>query len=217
MLAALMDVLALLSSSQGRRDQIPNQALAKTLAASGDTAAIADLMRIVTGGKHAARHDAIVVAYEVAATKPELMRAHAETFFKLLSDKDNRMRWGAMDAILHLLDLMPERVMKDLNALCEAADTSSVIAKDRLMAILSKLNANPAFAPVVTPVILTRLRYAAVNQTPMYAELAAETISDADLPELLGILEARYDNISYPAKKARLAKLQRTLEKRLKG
>jgi len=206
-----MDILAELSSNQGRRDQDPNQALAKKIAVEDDRAACAALIDIVQNGKRAARHDAIVVAYEVATAKPELMRDHAETFFALLSDSDNRMCWGAMDAILHLADLMPARVMADLDALCTAADTSSVIAKDRLMALLAKLNGYPEFAPTVTPVILNRLRHAAVNQFPMYAELAAETQPANEMNSLVSIIETRRDTISYPAKKKRLDKLLRKI------
>lgn len=66
---------------------------------------------------------------------------------------------------------------------------------------------NEKFAPVVTPVILQRLRNTAVNQFPMYAELAAPGIRAEDMADFRTILIARHDNISYPAKKKRIMKL----------
>lgn len=117
-----------------------------------------------------------------------------------------------MSAIAALADTVPEKLMSAIDDILRASDASSVIAKDKAMAILARLNAEPRFHDILTPVILQRLATATVNQTPMYAEMAAESMQPKDLPRFREIVRQRQSEISYPAKKARLEKLLRRLE-----
>jgi hypothetical protein len=79
------------------------------------------------------------------------------------------------------------------------------------MSILAKLNGHPQYTRVVAPVLLQRLRNGAVNQFPMYAEMAAETIGKDNLPQFIAILKQRRTTISYPAKIDRIDKLLKNL------
>lgn len=202
-----MTILSELSSSQDRRDQGPNRALAARLAASGTEAEIAELFGIVRSGKRAAAFDAIVVIFEVAGLAPKRILPHADDLLGFLKSKHNRVVWGTLDALEALCAPMPEAIMAHLNEILDAADRGSVIAKDRTMSILAQLNRIDRFHAIVTPVILQRLTHAAVNQTPMYAEMAAPTMRSVDIPGFRAVVSRRLSEISYPAKRKRLEKV----------
>lgn len=79
------------------------------------------------------------------------------------------------------------------------------------MSLLAKLNRHDQFAKIITPIILNRLRHAAVNQIPQYAEVTASTIREADRPAFIKIVKNHRDTISYPAKKKRLTAVLKTV------
>ncbi|MCB9992373.1 MAG: hypothetical protein H6873_01815 [Hyphomicrobiaceae bacterium] len=203
------DLKSALASALGRRDEKPNIALAERLAATGTPADAAALMNLLRSGSKAERHDAIKVAYEWAERDPRLLAPHFDVALGLLQTKDNRMIWGLMALLNHLTPVVPEQAEAALDRILAAADASSVIAKDNAMAILARLVARPDFAEIVIPVALQRLKYAAVNQTPMYAEMLGPTMPAHAWPHFAAIVEARLAEIGQPAKKKRLSAVLR--------
>ena len=202
-----MSVRDKLASALDRRDEEPNIALARELAQSRDKSEIAALSELLTTGTKPERHDAIKVLYELGERAPELISPHLEVFLALLTTRDNRMLWGALSAIDTLGATCPDKLMPQLDRILDAADRSSVIAKDKTMHLLATLNGHKKFSPIIEPVLFERLKHAAVNQFPMYAEFAATTVSANSRSELMAIIKDRSATISYPAKKARLEKL----------
>lgn len=207
-----MTIEARLATALERNDEQPNIALAEALARSGNRADIAELAGLLTTGTKPVRHDAIKAFYELGERRPDLISPYLDRLIGLLATKDNRMLWGAMSALAALAPGQAEKLMPHLNQVLDAADRSSVIAKDKCMTILAALNSNARFTGIVTPVILNRLRHAAVNQTPMYAELAASTIAPADIPAFREVIEQRLAAMSFPAKRKRLEKVLKALD-----
>ena len=201
----------LLASALERNDERPNVALAETLTAAPDEAAVAELAALLVKGDTAQRHDAIKVLYELGERDPNQIAPHFDTFIALLATRDNRMRWGTMSALAALAPIRQTALFAHLDAILDAADAGSVISKDKAMKLLADLNAVPALNPKVTPVILERLKVSAVNQVPMYAEFAAPTIADKDKPAFAKIVSDWHEKIPMPAKKKRLEKVLRTL------
>ena len=200
-----------LSSALGRRDQAPNRALAEKIATSNDRSAVADLLDLVAGGKAAEKNDAIAVVYEAGRINPALIVPHREALLDLLVSKNNRVLWGALTALDIICDVDPAPLMARLGEMLDAADRGSVIAKDRTMSILVKLNAHPEYAPIVTPVILQRLQNAPTNQFPTYAQMVATNLAADHVPQLINILEKRRTSISYPSKIRTIDKLLKRL------
>jgi hypothetical protein len=62
-----------------------------------------------------------------------------KSFSDLLSNKDNRMQWGAMTALHAIAPVKPQEMRELLPALAEVADKGSVITRDQFVAILVKL------------------------------------------------------------------------------
>ena len=201
-----MSVLGKLASALGRNDEQPNVELAEALAAKPDAAAIAELAGALATGTTAVSNDAIKVLYELGALKPELVAPHAPAFLKLLSGKNNRNVWGALQAIETITSLQPAAVLAQLPAILVAADKGSVIAKDKAVAILVKLAAAGHGAKAL-PVLLERLEDAAPNQFPMYAEQALPVIDAAHRAAFVRLLEARLSLIEASAKRTRVEKV----------
>jgi hypothetical protein len=202
-----------LSSTLGHRDQAANIALAKTIARTADTDAIEKLVALLKTGTKPLKHDAIKTLYEISTQRPDLLAPHVDHVFPLLASKDNRMIWGSLTLLDSLVHTIPNKLAENLNAILDATDRSSVVAKDKCMHLLSQLNSYQRFGPIVEPVMLDRLRHAAVNQFPMYAEFAASSVSEASKADLIAIIQQRKNTISYPAKQARLEKLLQKISK----
>ncbi len=206
-----MSVLGRLAGALGRNDERPNVELAEALAARPDKAAIAEMAEALSSGRVAVQNDAIKVLYELGERQPELVAPHAASFFALLKSKNNRNVWGAMSAIDTIASVRAKEVAAQLGDILAAADKGSVIAKDKAMSTLSKLAL--AGEPKAMPALLDRLADAALNQFPMYAELALPAVSEKHRARFREILETWLRTIELPAKRARVEKALRTLGK----
>jgi hypothetical protein len=205
-----MSVLQKLAGPLGRDDERPNVELAEALAASGDKAAIDELVEALTSAPVAVQNDAIKVLYEIGALKPELVAPHANAFLKLLGSRNNRNVWGALQALDSIAGVAPKVLEANLEAILAAADKGSVIAKDKAISILAQLAA-AGFAAKALPVLLESLQGAAPNQFPMYAEIAAPVIDATHKSAFRKILESRLGRIDAPAKRARVEKVLKKL------
>ena len=201
-----MSVLSKLAGSLGRRDEQPNVDLAEALVKKRDAASIKELVNALTGGAMAVQNDAIKVLYEIGARKPDLVASHAGAFLALLKSGNNRNVWGALQALESIADLRAKELAAHLAEILHAADKGSVIAKDKPIAILAKLAA-AGFAKEAVPVLLARLKDAAPNQFPMYAEQALAVVTPAHSLAFEAILRARLAKIVPPSKRKRVEKV----------
>jgi hypothetical protein len=206
-----MSVLDRLASALGRNDERPNVELAQALASKPDEKAIAELVEALSAGTSAQQNDAIKVLYELGERAPDLVAPHAEAFLALLSSKNNRNVWGAMQALDAVAQQDPDAVFAALPQILAAADRGSVIAKDKAMSILTQL-ASVGLASQVMPIFLARLEGSAPNQFPMYAEFGALVMDEAHKDAFVSILLARVGKFA-PAKRARVEKVLRKLSK----
>lgn len=208
-----MDVLQRLASNLGRRDEEPNIELARDLATRQDSASIAVLADAMLTAKTPVRHDAVKTLYEIAARKPDLVAPHAAAFLTVLKGKDNRMIWGALTALDAIAASEPALIAANLTAILDAADRSSVIAKDKAVSMLATLAAQSPPSKLAWRRMIDILHTSADNQTPMYAEAALRAAPQNDPAELAAVVQQRADRMAQPAKKARLEKVLRQLAK----
>jgi hypothetical protein len=199
-----------LSGALDRRDEGPNEELAAELAASGDKEGIAELVNLVRTGKERQRNDAIKVLYEIGARKPELIGSYCGVFLEALGSKTNRQVWGAMTALDSVAEIRAAEIAAELPKVIAAADRGSVIAKDRCTSLLVKL-ARAGYADKAVPMLVDRLKDAAPNQFPTYAEETASVITPEQKPGFLAIVRGRLDDMMQRSKRDRLEKLLRKL------
>jgi len=204
-----MSVLDRLASALERNDERPNVELAEALVAKPDKRAIAELTEALSSGTTAQQNDAIKVLYEIGERAPELVAPHVEAFLALLKSRNNRNVWGAMSAIDTIAAVRAQEVAAHLKDILAAADKGSVIAKDKAMSILAKLAL--AGNTKAMPALLERLDTSAVNQFPMYAELALPAVGEHKA-KFQSILERRLGELP-PAKRTRVEKVLRKLQR----
>ena len=81
-----MPVLQKIAWFQGRRDEVPNQELAKELAESEDRAGIQEIAENLWHSEKNVRSDCLKVLYEVGYLRPELVDSYAKDFLRLLKE-----------------------------------------------------------------------------------------------------------------------------------
>jgi hypothetical protein len=205
-----MSVLEKLAGALGRNDERPNVALAEELVANPNAKAIDELVAAIAAGRQAIANDAIKVLYEIGERRPELLKGRAPAFLAQLKSRNNRMVWGALTALAAIAKTESKAVAAGLDEILAAADKGSVIAKDMTIKILANL-ASSGHAARTVPILIGRLRDAADNQLPMYAELTAPVIDAAHRTAFVSVIEARLKTLPQPAKRARVERVLRRL------
>src|SRR5512145_1002198 len=112
-----MSIIDKLAHSRGRRDEVPNQELARDLAAKKDKKGIREIAENLWNKDRNIQADCIKVLYEIGAIEPSLISGYVEDFVKLLKSKNNRLVWGAMTALGAAAQAAPEAVFKHLDAI----------------------------------------------------------------------------------------------------
>ena len=90
-MASVLDKIAFY---RNRRDEVPNQELARDLATSGDRAGIQVIADNLSNKNKSVRSDCLKVLYELGYINPDLIADHVGRLLALLNSKDNRMVWG---------------------------------------------------------------------------------------------------------------------------
>lgn len=208
-----MSIVPLLASSLGRKDEEPNKALAKALAASNDVRAVAELVGLFQQKDKNLPSDSIKVLYELAELAPELVAPHASIFVDLLRHQNNRLVWGAMTALDMIAGLQPKIVYASLSEILKVADAGSVITKDHAVGMLIKLMGLSEFRAEAFRHLLEQLQKAATNQLPMYAEQTATVLPSEYKAELAALLIRRLPEVEKESKQKRIEKVIRRLQK----
>lgn len=201
-----MSVLERLAGAMDRRDERPNVELAEDIVARHDSAAVAELAGAVRSGTARQANDALKVLYEIGTRDPALVGGQSPVFIQALGSANNRTRWTGMMALDTVAETRAEALVADLPAILEAADRGSVIAKDRCNSILVKL-ARAGYADKAVPLLVERLRHAAPNQFPSYAEAMAPVLPPEARPGFLAVLRDRLGKIGQESKRKRVEKL----------
>ena len=201
-----MTVLDRLAGALDRRDEQPNVALAEDIVARDDKAAIVELAEAVRSGPARQANDALKVLYEVGARRPDLVGGQCPVFIEALKSSNNRQLWGAMTALDAVAEQRAETLVAELPAIIAAADRGSVIAKDHCNSILVKL-ARAGYGDKAVPLLVERLKSAAPNQFPTYAEEMAPVITPEAKPGFLAVLKGRLDGMVQASKRKRVQKL----------
>ena len=205
-----MTVLDRLSGAMDRRDEAPNVALAEEIVARRDMAAIAELAGAVRSGPARQAGDALKALYEVGARAPEMIAAQCPVFLEALRSSNNRKVWGAMTAIDAVAEQRAATLVAELPAIIAAADRGSVIAKDHCNSILVKL-ARAGYGALAVPILVERLKTAAPNQFPTYAEAIAPVLTPEARPGFLAVLRGRIGTIMQESKRRRVEKVMAKL------
>lgn len=206
-----MTVISKLAYSLNRRDEVPNQELAKQIVAENDKNGIKELVENLDNKNKDIQSDCIKVLYEIGERKPALIAEYAKDFVALLDNKNNRLQWGAMTAINTNTLENPKVVHSALKKIIAVADSGSVITKDYAVNILISLCSLKPYAAEAFSLLLEQLANSPVNQLPMYAEKALPVITDKSKAQFIKVLSSRLSDIEKDTKRKRVEKVIKKL------
>jgi len=192
-----MSILNRLASLQNRRDEVPNQELARDLAAKKDKAGIREIAENLWNKDKNIQADCIKVMYEIGALEPELITRYAEDFVKLLKSRNNRLVWGAMTALAEVAKADAEVVFENLDAIKKAKETGSVITIDNAISALAlTAAADPKYNKVIFPYLLSHLSSCRPKEVPQHAERTFPAVNSGNKNEFIKLLEKRMEDLS---------------------
>lgn len=192
-----MSVLSRLASSQNRRDEVPNQELARDLAAKKDKAGIREVAENLWNKDKNIQADCIKVLYEVGYIDPALIAGFAEDFIKLLKSKNNRLVWGGMTALAAVAKTNADVVFKNLDAVKKAKETGSVITVDNAISTLAFTAAKDKnYNQAIFPYLLKHLSTCRPKEVPQHSERTIPAVNAGNKSEFIKVLEKRMEDLN---------------------
>ncbi len=192
-----MTVLDRLACSLGRRDEVPNQELARDLAAQKDAAGIREVAEGLWNKDRNIQADCLKVLYEVGYMEPSLIADYVDDFVKLLKSKNNRLVWGGMIALGLAAQANPDAVFRNLDAIQKAKEAGSVITVDNAVATLANTAAaNAKYNDAIFPYLLEHLKTCRPKEVPQHAEKTLPAVTASNKADFIAVLETRMEDQS---------------------
>lgn len=177
---------------QNRRDEIPNQELARQLAETEDTAGIQEIAENLGNKNPNIQSDCLKVLYEIGYLKPELIAGEVNTFIKLLGHKNNRMLWGGMIALGTIADLKPQEIWAARREVMRVMEQGTVITLVWGVKTVAKVAAaDPAYNAELFPVLLKILQTCIPRDVPTHGESILCAVDASNREQFLAALESR--------------------------
>jgi hypothetical protein len=192
-----MSVLKRLARSQGRRDEVPNQELARDLVRRTDKDGIREIAEHLFDKSKDVQADCIKVLYEVGYLEPALVAPYAEDFIALLSRKNNRLVWGGMTALATVAALKPEVVLSHLPEIRRAMQAGSVITVDGgVLALARAASTSSRINAIIFPHLLAHLKTCRPKDVPQHSEKALAAVQPSNRAAFIKTLEQRMTDLS---------------------
>ena len=192
-----MSVLDKLAHSLGRRDEVPNQELARELAEKKDEEGIREIAENLWNKDKNIQADCIKVLYEIGYIEPKLISEYAEDFAKLLKSRNNRLVWGGMTALAEVAKANPDAVFKYFDQIKKAKETGSVITVDNAISTLAwTAAANEKYNETIFPYLLKHLAGCRPKEVPQHAEKTLSAVNTGNKVEFIKVLEKRIEDLS---------------------
>ncbi|MFZ5856655.1 MAG: hypothetical protein ACOYZ6_07480 [Chloroflexota bacterium] len=192
-----MSVLPRLAHFQNRRDEVPNQELARDLAVKKDKAGIREIAEHLWDKNANIAADCIKVLYEVGYIDPALIGGHVDDFVRLLKNRNNRLVWGGMIALAEAARANPDAVFSHLAEIKKAMDAGSVITVDNAVKALAlTAAAKPEYNDAIFPTLLKHLQTCRPKDVAQHAEKTLPAINAANKTKFVSALEKRMEDLS---------------------
>ena len=209
-----MSILNRIACYQNRRDEVPNQELARDLAASGDQAGVAEIAANLWNMEPDVQSDCLKVLYEIGYLRPELIASYAADFLKLLKSRNNRLVWGGMIALSTIDGVAADELYPCVADIQGAMAHGSVITIDAGIRALAAISAtNDDRRAALFPYLLNHLAACRPSDVPRQAEMILIAITAQNKDDFVATLRARLPLMT-PSQAARLNKVMRQAEAR---
>jgi len=202
-----MSVIEKLAHARGRRDEVPNQELARELAEANNIRNIKKIAKNLFNEDKKIQSDCIKVLYEIGYLKPDLIAGYTVDFIRLLKHRNNRMVWGGMIALSTVAEIAAQDIFTHLTIIQKVLENGSVIAIDSVIKTLAIVaSTDPAYHKMIFPLLLDHLKTCRPKEIPMHAEFIAIAVNEQSKAYFSNILKKRMDILNQTQQK-RITKL----------
>ena len=206
-----MSVLEKIAYLQNRRDEVPNQELAKELVHERNAEGIKEIAGNLFNKNENIQSDCIKVLYEAGYMEPEMIADYAGDFLRLLRSRNNRLVWGAMLALSAIAEIRADEIYEDLDVILKILKDGSVIAVDNAVKVLAAIAAQKdEYNKIIFPDLLEHLSKCRPKEVGQHAESTFPAVNDENRDEFIKVLEKREDSLT-SAQLARIKKLYKKL------
>ena len=192
-----MSVLQRTAHLQGRRDEVPNQDLARELAAKKDRRGIREIAENLQNHDKNIQADCIKVLYEVGYIDPALVADFAEDFAVLLKSRNNRLVWGGMIGLSTVAAIRADVVQKHLGEIRDALSEGSVITVDAAVLTLARFaSTSEKSRKVAVPLLIDHLMTCRPKDVPQHAEKSLPAVNRLNKKQFAAVLQTRLGDLS---------------------
>ena len=203
----LLKATDLLASSIGRRDDNPNQELAKEIIRLKQYDWVKELVGNLNHKDKNIQSDSIKVLYEIGERgAANMISPYCFEFGEVLTSKNNRMVWGAMTALDMIASVYPKGVRDLLPTIARAIDKGSVITIDHGVGILAKLASIEQYADSAFPLLIEQLKRCPIKQLPTYIEKSEMAINEHNHNLFINLIHSRLPEVDNDSQKTKLNK-----------
>lgn len=184
----------------GRRDEVPNQELARELATTRNVEGIKEIGSYLSSKNKSEASDCLKVLYEIGYIAPELIVDYKDHFIELLNSKNNRMVWGAMIGLSGVAKVKASEVYEIKDLILDKIETGSVITN--VWGVYTLINiANNGYYSELKPVLFELQRKCRDVDFAKRAESIIEVVERNDLEEFIKLLLEREPSLTASASK----------------
>jgi len=208
-----MSTLDKISFFQNRRDEGPNQLLAKELAEKENKDGIREIATNLVNKNKNVRSDCLKVLYEIGYRDPGLIAEYVSDFLILLTGRDNRMVWGAMIALATIANQRPKEIWAQVDDIIRITESGTVITSVWGIRTLARVAAaDETYQEKIIPFLFHQLQVCIPRDIPTHAESILCAVDPKNKGKFLSLLEARREELT-PAQLIRLKKVLKLLER----
>ena len=209
-----MSVLNKIAFYQNRRDEVPNQELARALARKKDRNGIREIAENLWHDNVQVQSDCLKVLYEIGYLNPALIADWVGDFIKLLGHKNNRLVWGSMIALSTVAETKAAELFEYRGVIQEAMERGSVITMDNGVKTLALIAAgNAARSTSLFPYLLRHLETCRPKEIPQHAEKTLVAVSADNCSNFIRVLEKRIPAMT-PAQVRRVRRIIKEAQRR---
>jgi len=209
-----MSTLDQIAFFQNRRDEAPNQELARKLADANDQEGIQEIAENLWNKNAGIQSDCLKVLYEIGYLKPELVAGYAEDFVKLLRSRNNRLVWGSMIALSTIAAAAADTLYPHIDSIRKAMESGSVITVDNAVLTLAKIASTSIDRRrQVFPTLLQHLRTCRPKDVPQHSEKTLVAVDSENKKAFIEVLQVRMEDMT-PSQAARIKKVIKEADRR---
>jgi hypothetical protein len=208
-----MSTLEKIAFFQNRRDEVPNQLLAKELAEKEDNDGIHEIANNLDNKDKNISSDCLKVLYEIGYLKPNLIAPYVDNFLSLLSHKDNRKVWGAMIALGTIAPISHKEIGSQIDTVIDVVNKGSVITVLWGVRVLAgTLAKETSLEDIILPEILHILQICVPRDVPTHLESILPMITATNRKKILAAVESRRSSMT-AAHLTRLKKVLKSIQR----